>query len=77
MRSTLRPASSPAYLVAWRCESVKLAGTVMTAFDTGAPRCRSAQRLRCARMYDDTSGTEYLRPRTTMSGCSLGPSSHW
>ena len=35
MRSTSRPAISPASLVAWRCASSKYAGTVMTAWLTG------------------------------------------
>ena len=38
MRSTLRPAILPASLVAWRCASLKYAGTVMTASVTVSPR---------------------------------------
>jgi hypothetical protein len=38
MRSTLRPAIVPASLVAWRCPSLKYAGTVMTARSTFSPR---------------------------------------
>ena len=38
MRLTSRPAILPASLVAWRCESSKYAGTVMTASVTGSPR---------------------------------------
>ena len=38
MRLTLRPAISPASLVAWRWWSLKYAGTVMTASVTGSPR---------------------------------------
>ena len=38
MRSTSRPAILPASLVACRCESLKYAGTVMTALVTGWPR---------------------------------------
>ncbi|KAF9810871.1 hypothetical protein SFRURICE_005297 [Spodoptera frugiperda] len=36
--STLRPAMAPASLVACRCESLKYAGTVMTASRTEVPR---------------------------------------
>ena len=38
MRRTLRPAIVPASFVAWRCASLKYAGTVMTASLTGWPR---------------------------------------
>ena len=38
IRKTFKPAISPAFLVAWRWESLKYAGTVMTAFITGWPR---------------------------------------
>ncbi len=42
MRTTLRPAISPASLVAWRWLSSKYAGTVITAFVTGSPKNSSA-----------------------------------
>src|SRR5919107_3869544 len=45
MRSTLRPATWPASLVAWRCASEKYAGVVITASVTGSPRYASASRL--------------------------------
>ena len=38
IRRTVRPAISPASFVAWRCESLKYAGTVMTASVTVCPR---------------------------------------
>ena len=38
MRLTSRPAMRPASLVAWRCESLKYAGTVITASVTSSPR---------------------------------------
>ena len=50
MRLTLRPAISPASLVAWRWWSLKYAGTVMTASVTGSPRYASASRLSFWRM---------------------------
>merc|ERR1711939_627923 len=42
IRSTLSPAITPASFVAWRCESLKYAGTVTTAFFTSLPRYASA-----------------------------------
>ncbi len=38
MRRTFMPAIWPASLVAWRCESLKYAGTVITASSTVSPR---------------------------------------
>ena len=38
MRSTFRPAMAPASLVAWRCPSLKYAGTVTTASVTSVPK---------------------------------------
>ncbi len=45
MRRTFRPAISPASLVAWRSESLKYAGTVITASVTFSPRYDSASRF--------------------------------
>mmetsp|Transcript_19954 Transcript_19954/g.54375 ORF Transcript_19954/g.54375 Transcript_19954/m.54375 type:complete len:296 (+) Transcript_19954:122-1009(+) len=42
MRRTWRPAMAPASFVAWRCESLKYAGTVTTALEMGRPRLFSA-----------------------------------
>ena len=42
IRSTSSPAIRPASLVAWRWESLKYAGTVITALVTVSPRWRSA-----------------------------------
>ncbi len=53
MRRTLRPAISPASLVAWRSESLKYAGTVMTASVTFSPRYASASRFSFCRMNAD------------------------
>ena len=55
MRSTVSPASSPARLVALRCESLKYAGTVITARVTGSPRARSASARSFLRTSADTS----------------------
>ena len=38
MRLTSKPAMRPASLVAWRCASLKYAGTVMTASVTSSPK---------------------------------------
>ena len=38
MRSTSTPAIRPASFVAWRCASLKYAGTVITALVTRSPR---------------------------------------
>src|SRR5690554_3239566 len=62
MRSTLRPAISPASLVAWRSESLKYAGTVITASVTGSPRYCSASRLSLARMRAEISCGVYFLP---------------
>src|SRR6058998_1554050 len=45
MRRTSRPAIRPASLVAWRCSSLKYAGTVMTAFLISSPKAVSALRF--------------------------------
>ena len=55
MRRTLRPAMVPASLVAWRCESLKYAGQVMTASFTGAPMYASAVSFILVRTMEDTS----------------------
>src|SRR6185312_681798 len=64
MRSTLSPAISPASLVAWRSESLKYAGTVMTASVTVSPRYDSASRLSFARMRAEISCGVYFLPST-------------
>ena len=45
MRMTLSPAILPASLVAWRCESLKYAGTVITASVTVSPKRASTSAL--------------------------------
>ncbi len=60
MRSTLRPAISPASFVAWRSASLKYAGTVMTASVTESPRYCSASRLSLPRMRADSSCDVYF-----------------
>ena len=56
IRFTSRPAIWPASLVAWRCASLKYAGTVMTASVTGWPRCSSAACFSFCRIIAEISG---------------------
>ena len=47
----------PASFVAWRCASLKYAGTVMTACVTGEPSCFSASFFSfCSTMAEISSG---------------------
>src|SRR5665648_805807 len=62
MRLTSRPAILPASLVAWRCESLKYAGTVMTASLTLSPRYSSASRLSFCRIIVEIGGKTYTPP---------------
>ena len=61
-RSTVRPAIWPASLVAWRCESLKYAGTVMTARVTFSPRYASAASLSLPRIIAEISGGDQSLP---------------
>ena len=71
MRSTSRPAISPASLVAWRSASSKYAGTVTTAWVTVSPRYASASRLSFCRMRAEISCGVYALP--SMSIVQLVP----
>ena len=62
MRMTSSPAIWPASFVAWRCASLKYAGTVSTAFVTGWPTYSSAACLSFWRIIAETSGGEYSFP---------------
>ena len=62
MRSTLRPAISPASFVAWRSASLKYAGTVITASVTVSPRYCSASRFSLPRMRAEISCGVYFLP---------------
>ena len=55
MRTTSRPANSPARFVAARWASLKYAGTVMTAFETALPIRHSAMRFSSLRISALTS----------------------
>mmetsp|Transcript_29208 Transcript_29208/g.95267 ORF Transcript_29208/g.95267 Transcript_29208/m.95267 type:complete len:220 (-) Transcript_29208:32-691(-) len=79
MRSTFRPAMAPASLVAWRCESLKYAGTVTTALFTVWPRYASATSFILTSTMEDTSSAKkrFVSPFhcTSICGRPLGPSS--
>ncbi len=51
----------PASLVAWRCASLKYAGTVMTALGTSAPKYFSAFCFNCRKTKAEISGGVKVR----------------
>ena len=62
----------PASLVAWRCASLKYAGTVMTAFVTGSPKYASAFCFNCRKTNAEISGGVNVRsPNWSCSTVSL------
>ena len=75
IRSTLRPAMRPASFVAWRCESLKYAGTVTTASVTFSPRYASAVAfIFCRTAAEISSGVKVLdSPPTVTSIRGLSP----
>ena len=79
MRRTFRPQIAPASFVACRCESLKYAGTVMTAFFTSPPRYASAiSFIFSSTMEEISSGANCFRSPlkdTSIIGLSLGPRS--
>ncbi len=56
MRTTSKPAISPACFVACRCASLKYAGTVITAFATFSPRKSSAALFNLPRIIAEICG---------------------
>ncbi|VVD00527.1 unnamed protein product [Leptidea sinapis] len=61
MRSTFKPAMAPASFVACRCESLKYAGTVITASLTLEPRYASAvSRIFVSTMLLISSGANFF-----------------
>ena len=62
IRSTFSLAIRPASLVAWRCASLKYAGTVITASVTVSPRYASASFLSLRRIIDEISCGVYCFP---------------
>ena len=67
IRTTSSPASSPASRVACRWPSLKKAGTVITAFETGWPSAFSARCLSVRRMIAEIScGVYFWSPRVTV-----------
>merc|ERR1719313_2121922 len=77
IRITFSPAMAPASLVAWRCESLKYAGTVTTAFLTVLPREDSAISFIFTRIIEETSSAENCffsaLYSTSIMGLSAGP----
>src|SRR5262249_46117998 len=71
IRSTSRPATRPASLVACRWLSLKYAGTVMTAWLTFSPRYASAASFSLRRIMAEISGGEYCLPRTSIRASPL------
>mmetsp|Transcript_25360 Transcript_25360/g.59178 ORF Transcript_25360/g.59178 Transcript_25360/m.59178 type:complete len:223 (+) Transcript_25360:377-1045(+) len=73
MRITLRPEMVPASLVAWRCASLKYAGTVTTAFLTSLPRNSSAVSfMRPSTIAEISSGVNFfIAPDTSTSMIGL------
>mmetsp|Transcript_21305 Transcript_21305/g.54268 ORF Transcript_21305/g.54268 Transcript_21305/m.54268 type:complete len:335 (-) Transcript_21305:313-1317(-) len=72
MRITLRPAMVPASLVAWRCASLKYAGTVTTAFFTSLPRKASAVSFIFTSTIAEISSGEYVFVAPIASTSMLG-----
>mmetsp|Transcript_12926 Transcript_12926/g.31187 ORF Transcript_12926/g.31187 Transcript_12926/m.31187 type:complete len:255 (-) Transcript_12926:183-947(-) len=77
MRMQLRPAITAASFVAWRCESLKYAGTVTTAFLMSLPRYASAISFIFTSTMDEISSApnSFVSPwkSTTMMGLSASP----
>jgi molecular chaperone DnaK (HSP70) len=73
IRNTSRPAIRPASLVAWRCASLKYAGTVMTASVTFSPSCLAASPASLRRISAAISSGAYCLPRTSKRTASFGP----
>src|SRR5438309_1253167 len=53
----------PASFVAWRWLSLKYAGTVMTAFATGSPKCAMSVLALCGRLAKVVDRRAEVRPR--------------
>ena len=73
IRSTSNPAIRPASLVAWRCASLKYAGTVITASVTLSPRCLPASSTSLRSTCAEISSGAYCLPFTSNRAASSGP----
>ncbi len=73
MRSTSSPAILPASFVAWRCASLKYAGTVTTASVTRSPRYLAASSASLRSTSAEISSGECCLPRTSKRTASFGP----
>ena len=60
--STLKPAISPAFFVAFLCISLKLAGTVITASSTSSPKKYSATSFNFFKISAEISSGLYSFP---------------
>ncbi len=63
----------PASLVAWRCASLKYAGTVTTASVTDSPSLASASAFSFWRIIAEISGGAYCLPSASTRASPLGP----
>ena len=73
MRSTSSPAIRPASLVAWRCASLKYAGTVITASVTFSPRNLDASSASLRSTSAEISSGAYCRPPISNRAAPSGP----
>ena len=73
MRTTSSPAILPASLVAFRWLSLKYAGQVITAFETGSPKKASASSRSSVSTIALISGGEYCVSPSWMRMSSCGP----
>jgi hypothetical protein len=77
IRITSSPAISPAALVAYRCASLKFAGTVITARSTRCPRYRSAMVFIRRSTIAEISSGEYSCCCTNTFGLLSRPQITW
>ena len=73
IRRTSSPAILPASLVAWRCASLKYAGTVITASVTRSPRNLPASSTSLRRTCAEISSGAYCLPFTSKRAAPSGP----
>mmetsp|Transcript_11053 Transcript_11053/g.47204 ORF Transcript_11053/g.47204 Transcript_11053/m.47204 type:complete len:423 (+) Transcript_11053:547-1815(+) len=71
MRATFKPEMVPASLVAWRCASLKYAGTVITALVTVSPRYEAASSQSLRRTCAEISSAAKSLPAALHSSFTL------
>mmetsp|Transcript_15666 Transcript_15666/g.48501 ORF Transcript_15666/g.48501 Transcript_15666/m.48501 type:complete len:520 (-) Transcript_15666:374-1933(-) len=74
IRKTSNPAMRPASFVAWRCESLKYAGTVTMALPTSLPKNASAVSFILPSTIEPTCDGEYFVPSRTWTHASCDAS---